>query len=55
MTVQQFESVNGFSNAFSGWGGEDDDLSNRFDENRKKNENKLFLNFQSTNKLIVPF
>lgn len=30
MTVEQFESVNGFSNAFFGWGGEDDDMSNRF-------------------------
>lgn len=30
MTVDQFQSVNGFSNAFEGWGGEDDDMSNRF-------------------------
>lgn len=29
MTVEQFLAVNGFSNAFWGWGGEDDDMSNR--------------------------
>ncbi|KAK8404963.1 hypothetical protein O3P69_001507 [Scylla paramamosain] len=29
MTVEQFRTVNGFSNKFWGWGGEDDDLSNR--------------------------
>lgn len=26
---QQYEDVNGFHNDFWGWGGEDDDLSNR--------------------------
>ncbi|ROT81379.1 Beta-1,4-N-acetylgalactosaminyltransferase bre-4 [Penaeus vannamei] len=29
MTADQFRTVNGFSNKFWGWGGEDDDMSNR--------------------------
>ncbi|XP_051736526.1 beta-1,4-galactosyltransferase 5 isoform X1 [Ctenopharyngodon idella] len=29
MTVEQFRKINGFPNAFWGWGGEDDDLWNR--------------------------
>ncbi|ROL44860.1 Beta-1,4-galactosyltransferase 5 [Anabarilius grahami] len=29
MTVEQFQKINGFPNAFWGWGGEDDDLWNR--------------------------
>ncbi|CRK89216.1 CLUMA_CG002975, isoform A [Clunio marinus] len=29
MTTKQFKAVNGFSNSFWGWGGEDDDLSRR--------------------------
>lgn len=30
MTVKQFKEVNGFSNSFWGWGGEDDDMSYRY-------------------------
>lgn len=30
MTKLQFKKVNGFSNCFWGWGGEDDDMSNRY-------------------------
>uniref|UniRef100_A0A8C3VFN5 Beta-1,4-galactosyltransferase n=1 Tax=Catharus ustulatus TaxID=91951 RepID=A0A8C3VFN5_CATUS len=29
LTVEQFQKINGFPNAFWGWGGEDDDLWNR--------------------------
>lgn len=30
LTREQYEAVNGFSNEFFGWGGEDDDFYNRF-------------------------
>ena len=29
LTKQQFTKINGYSNLFWGWGGEDDDLFNR--------------------------
>lgn len=29
LTLDQFKTVNGFSNKFWGWGGEDDDMANR--------------------------
>jgi len=29
LTKEQFELVNGYSNSFWGWGGEDDDMFNR--------------------------
>ena len=37
MTVEHFRQVNGFSNMFWGWGGEDDDMSNRFVRNGSSN------------------
>jgi beta-1,4-galactosyltransferase 3 len=30
MTRQQYVKMNGFSNDYWGWGGEDDDISTRF-------------------------
>lgn len=30
LTLAQMEKTNGFSNMFWGWGGEDDDMYNRF-------------------------
>ena len=36
LTVEQFKKINGFSNDYWGWGGEDDDLSTRL-------ENFLFI------------
>merc|ERR1719479_427048 len=36
MTVDQFKTVNGYSNKFWGWGGEDDDMTNRL---KQKNLN----------------
>lgn len=30
-TVEQFKKINGHSNLFWGWGGEDDDAYNRYD------------------------
>lgn len=34
LTVNDFEKINGFSNVFWGWGGEDDDLLRRIKFNR---------------------
>ena len=36
MTKDQILFVNGFSNQFSGWGGEDDDMFNRCQSNQSQ-------------------
>ena len=36
MTPVQFRLVNGFSNQYWGWGGEDDDMYKRIDKNKLK-------------------
>ena len=36
LTREQFEDVNGFSNQFWGWGGEDDDMNSRIKKRRLK-------------------
>ena len=36
ITRAQFETVNGFSNVFYGWGGEDDDFLNRIESHQMK-------------------
>ena len=36
MTTKQYIAVNGFSNEFWGWGGEDDDLFNRVQNHNLK-------------------
>ena len=41
MTVDQFRQVNGFSNMFWGWGGEDDELYKRV---KSKGLNIKYLN-----------
>ena len=51
MTREQYEAINGFSNSFFGWGGEDDDLYNRLElcvfcfifRNWEQFENNLFF------------
>ena len=36
MSLQHFEKVNGFSNQYWGWGGEDDDMAKRLESNKLK-------------------
>ena len=36
ISVEQFRKLNGFSNQFWGWGGEDDDMAKRIQHHRLK-------------------
>ena len=36
LTKEQFKNVNGFSNQFWGWGGEDDDMNYRIKKKKYK-------------------
>lgn len=42
-TPEQFVKVNGYSNKFSGWGGEDDDMWNRLVPCLLYNQSKNFV------------
>uniref|UniRef100_A0A8C8BN84 Beta-1,4-galactosyltransferase n=1 Tax=Otus sunia TaxID=257818 RepID=A0A8C8BN84_9STRI len=49
LTVQQFQKINGFPNAFWGWGGEDDDLWNRYALLRKSKERQALDGLNNLN------
>ncbi|KAJ7401022.1 Beta-1,4-galactosyltransferase 5 [Pitangus sulphuratus] len=49
LTVEQFQKINGFPNAFWGWGGEDDDLWNRYALLRKSKERQALDGLNNLN------
>lgn len=49
MTKDQILFVNGFSNQFSGWGGEDDDMFNRCQSNQSQAISFFFITLHSNN------
>ncbi|KAF4798345.1 Beta-1,4-galactosyltransferase 5 [Turdus rufiventris] len=49
LTVKQFQKINGFPNAFWGWGGEDDDLWNRYALLRKSKERQALDGLNNLN------
>ncbi|EMP35754.1 Beta-1,4-galactosyltransferase 5 [Chelonia mydas] len=49
LTVEQFRKINGFPNAFWGWGGEDDDLWNRYALLRKSKERQVLDGLSNLN------
>jgi len=45
MTANQFRKINGFPNAFWGWGGEDDDLWHRYTSKLLTKQNRVLQHY----------